>query len=67
MATDPVTVTFGLCVKIKQVLGIDAEFSYQGQLGFSPHVGIVYEIKKKKKIPSAIQTTPTAIEKIAQQ
>ncbi len=48
VATDPVTGTFGLGVILKQGLCFDAAFSYQGNLGFQPHFGITYTMKKKK-------------------
>lgn len=51
VATDPVTGTFGIGVNLKQGLTFDAAFSYQGNLGFQPHFGIVYTMKKKKIIP----------------
>lgn len=67
VATDPVAGTLGVGVKLKQGLGIDVACTYQGNLGFSPHFGILYELKKKKKIPNALPTNnePTSIEKIA--
>ena len=37
-------------------VGFDAAFSYQGNLGFQPHFGIVYTIKKKKLVPKASET-----------
>jgi len=63
LATDPVTGTFGLGVLLKQGVGFDAAFSYQGNLGFQPHFGIVYTIKKKKPVPKvnespALSTNP---------
>ena len=56
VATDPVTGTFGLGVLLKQGLNFDAAFSYQGNLGFQPHVGIVYTIRKKKTLPKIDET-----------
>jgi hypothetical protein len=51
VATDPVTGTFGLGVTLKQGLSFDAAFSYRGNIGFQPHFGIVYTMRKKKVIP----------------
>lgn len=65
VATDPVAGTFGVGVKLKQGLGIDVACTYQANLGFSPHFGILYEIKKKKKIANVTPSTPTSIEKLA--
>lgn len=72
VATEPVTGTFGLGIILRQGLTFDAAFSYQGNLGFQPHFGIVYSISKKKFIPKintldtpvllpvpSIKTTPT--------
>lgn len=53
VATDPVTGTFGLGVILKQGLNFDAAFSYQGNLGFQPHVGVVYTLKRKNTIPKS--------------
>ena len=61
MATDPVTGTLGIGVMLKQGVSFDAAFSYQGNLGFQPHFGITYTIKKKKVIPKTNETqAPTA-------
>lgn len=60
LATNPVTGTFGLGVILKQGLGFDAAFSYQGNLGFQPHFGIVYTIKKKKFVPKTGETPAAA-------
>lgn len=67
VATDPVSGTFGAGVKLKQGLGIDIACTYQANLGFSPHFGILYELKKKKKIKDVTPqtTTPTPIEQVA--
>ena len=51
VATDPVTGTLGIGVMLKQGINFDVAFSYQGTLGFQPHFGIVYTIKKKKVVP----------------
>lgn len=56
VATDPISGTFGLGVILKQGLNFDAAFSYQGNLGFQPHFGIVYTIKKKNTIPKLNET-----------
>jgi len=56
VATDPITGTFGLGVALKQGLSFDAAFSYVGNLGFQPHVGIVYTIRKKKTMPKLNET-----------
>lgn len=63
VATDPVTGTFGLGVILKQGLSFDAAFSYQGNLGFQPHFGIVYTLKKKKIpiLPTNKGTTSTEL------
>lgn len=67
VATDPVAGTFGVGVKLKQGLGIDVACTYQANLGFSPHFGILYELKKKKKINNVVleTTAPTPLEQIA--
>lgn len=48
IATTPVTGTLGLGVLLKQGVGFDFAFSYQANLGFQPHFGLVYSIMKKK-------------------
>jgi hypothetical protein len=55
VATDPVTGTFGLGINLKQGLTFDAAFSYQGNLGFQPHFGIIYTMKKKRIIPKSTE------------
>lgn len=52
VASAPVTGSFGIGVTIRQGLSIDAAFSYMTTLGFQPHIGIVYEVKKKTKVNS---------------
>ncbi len=62
VATNPVTGTLGLGVTLKQGVGFDAAFSYQGNFGFQPHFGIVYTMKKKKFVPKIDQTqTPLTV------
>lgn len=53
VATNPVTGTLGIGVMLKQGVSFDAAFSYQGNLGFQPHFGITYTLKKKKITPVA--------------
>lgn len=60
VATDPVTGTLGIGVMLKQGVSFDAAFSYQGNLGFQPHFGITYTIKKKKVIPKSTETQTPA-------
>jgi len=64
VATDPVTGTIGIGVLLKQGVSFDAAFSYQGNLGFQPHFGITYTIKKKKIIPDdkGLQVPESSIE-----
>jgi len=47
MSTNPTIVTFGTGLNFKG-MRMDIAGSYQSLLGFSPHVGMTYEIKKKK-------------------
>ncbi|MCB9034657.1 MAG: hypothetical protein H6553_12525 [Chitinophagales bacterium] len=51
VSTDPPIGTAGVGVNLKQGLHIDFATSYSQVLGFQPHVGIWYELKKRKKIP----------------
>lgn len=57
VATDPVTGTLGLGVMLKQGVNFDIAFSYQGNLGFQPHFGITYTIKKKDPLKKLAETT----------
>ena len=50
VATDPVTGTLGLGVMLKQGVSFDVAFSYQGNLGFQPHFGMTYTLKKKNPL-----------------
>ncbi len=47
VTTDPIMGTFGFGLKIKENLRIDLASSYHQRLGFSPHIGISYELDKK--------------------
>ncbi len=47
MSTNPTIVTFGTGLNFKG-MRMDFAGSYQTLLGFSPHVGMTYEFKKKK-------------------
>lgn len=64
VATDPVTGTIGIGVLLKQGISFDAAFSYQGNLGFQPHFGITYTLKKKKIIPydTGLQAPESSVE-----
>lgn len=62
VASDPVTGTVGVGVLLKQGISFDVAFSYQGTLGFQPHFGITYTMKKKnilKNLTSSTETTTT--------
>lgn len=50
VASSPVTGSFGVGVSIRQGVTIDAAFSYMSTLGFQPHFGFIYELKKKTKV-----------------
>ncbi len=62
VATDPVTGTLGIGVLLKQGVSFDVAFSYQSNLGFQPHFGITYTLKKRDplknldKMPSSTST-----------
>lgn len=59
ISTDPTIASVGVGVKLKQGLMIDFATSYNTNIGFSPHVGIAYEIKNKPKLEKTTKKKKT--------